>query len=108
MARFCNSDKEMLPQLQGARLFSLLWANLLEKPVTFPDSPHPLCQGIDVIRLVLEDNVGSMQIIRKISSYGKCKQQDLSIISASGLWRGLWRKDPPMELQLLIQLLPGQ
>ena len=28
--------------------------------------------------------------------------------SASWLWRGLWCKDPAMELQLLIQLLPGE
>ena len=40
-------NKEIKSQLQGARLFSLLWSNLVQKSfVTFAEKPHPLCRGI--------------------------------------------------------------
>lgn len=38
---------KIINQLQDARLFSLLWSNLVQKSGSFPDKPHPICQGID-------------------------------------------------------------
>ena len=42
-------NEEMIPRLQDARLFFLLWSNLVQNSVAFPENPHPLCQGIHTI-----------------------------------------------------------
>ena len=58
-------NDKMLTRIQDARLFSLLWSNLVQKSVTFPDTPHPLCQGIDhqipSLYMVLEDKLQKTQ-----------------------------------------------